>query len=137
MKRIETRHELKIALGSLLIGALAAPIFHVASSIIAPQGFAAIRGDRVWVAPLVFLITWLWSALHTLIFGGMVWPLLHWKRADGFVTYIATALVVAFGLSFVLTGGLPSWELPVMAVLSALAIRLAELRLRTAWPAAA
>lgn len=133
MKPLRTGLELKIAVSAMLFGSLAAPVYHVASSVFAPHGFADMRGERVWFAPLVLLIAWLWSAGHTFVVGGIVWPLLHWKDWDGTIAYIAVALFAAIGLSLVLSGQLPSWELPIMAVLNASAVRLAEVHLRSTW----
>lgn len=135
MDTVEVRSELKIALSSLSIGALAAPIFHIASSIVAPQGFANMRGDLAWLVPPILVVTWLWSVGYTLIFGGMAWPLLHWRNWDGFATYVVAALISAVCLSLASSGDLPPWDLPVMAALNALAVRLTELRLRARWDA--
>ena len=127
-----SNHDTRIAVLSLLIGAVGAPTYYIISGFVAPQGFVNFRGlDLLVVAPVAFLAAYLFSAAATFGIGGSAWWLIHKARLDGFLTYLAIAMGAAVALEIASGKSTILPDTIVMAAMNAIATRLAELRFRS------
>lgn len=127
---VTRRNRIFLAVLSLIIGSLAAPVVYVALGLLAPMGFADLRGASAITLALYFGAAWAVSAIATLAVGAAGWQILHRRGWDGVVTYALAGASVAVLIGLLL--GHQNWEAILMAIANAVVVRMVELRLRGA-----
>lgn len=121
-----------VAILSLLIGAVGAPTYYIASGFAFPRGFVNFRGlDLMEVAPVAFLAAYMFTAPATLGIGGAAWRLLHKAQLDGFLSYRAIAMGAAVAFELASERALILPDMIAMAAMNAIVTRLAELHFRS------
>ena len=114
-----------IAIISLLLGSLATPIIYVMIGYVDPKGFHDLRGADISTISLAFGTAWLFSALITVVVGGILWKPLHVYSYDGAITYLIIAVLVY--ISFSAINGADVWFYGVcMSAANAFVVRMVE-----------
>lgn len=106
-------------------------MYYVITGIAAPSGFVNFRGASLTATLVAFLAAWFFSLFFTLPAGALTWPLLHKARVDGYVSYVALALLAAVAFQLSIGYGDVRWETFLMAALNGIVARIVEVRLRS------
>lgn len=110
---------------SLLLGSLATPIIYVMVGYVDPKGFHDLRGADISTISLAFGTAWLFSALITVVVGGILWKPLHGYGYDSAISYLIIAVLVY--ISFSAISGADIWFYGVcMSAANAFAVRMVE-----------